>query len=644
MRSERERSVPRRPQVLVVSAPGDPRAARLSDDLQEIGWRVILADTPEMAEDYAESAFCVVVLRARQWNAAPIAATVRARPPELIPVLAESMDLPRGPWTFEPIPMESPRQVANEVAEALDDAARTQRGGRGPGPGASYPPRGDSFGSSGYTREPRGPIDRSGPYGRGSAGIDNFPRSMPNRASVRVGVPPPPPPAAKKRGAGRGIGILLTLLVMAGLAFGGVKYGYPYVKRHYLTTTSAAPAKPAPYAAALPGPSCDTGAGKANWQPLSDSNITGTCQANNYLLKQSGSFSTAAEVFFKPAAAYPRSYQVGITGTIVSGDSNVAVGIDVHHQLKGGGHLFAAYKGGNWHAILGTAPGGTPQRLGFGFLAKPDSTFTMLVDVQGPTMSFTVNGTKVVTLTEGSYASTDAVAFFLYDFGATAPASATFSQFSYTPEADPTLSTASLLATATAQATTAAKQPYTTATPGFGCDKGIGQWQPQFLQAAGTTTQCDTKGLHVTQDPKASTRGVVEFYGLNGLLANDYVLSTKVALDATTSCGGFITRRSAEATSFDRLVVCGTGLWAITSTVNGATKGTPMNGFVTPALSYTIAVNVKGSTQVLSINGTQVATLTDTSNSTTYALGLAAVMLGDVKGTATFTNFSYTAQ
>ncbi len=645
MRSERERSVPRRPQVLVVSAPGDPRAARLSDDLQEIGWRVILADTPEMAEDYAESAFCVVVLRARQWNAPSIGATVRARPPVLIPVLAEAMDLPRGPWTYEPIPMESPRQVANEVAEALDDAARAQRSSSR-GPGASYPPRGgDSLGNSGYQREPRGPIDRSAPYSRGGAGGDAFARSMPNRASVRMGVPPPPPPAAKKGGAGRGIGIVVTLLVLAGLVFGGVKYGYPYVKRHFLTTASTAPAPPVPYTASLPGPGCDTGAGKADWQPLTDSSLTGTCQADSYLLKQSKNFSTAAEVFYKPQIAFPRSYQVGIKATVVGGDDNVAVGIDVHHQKAGAGQLFAAYKTGTWHAILAGNAGGTAHRLGFGFLAKPNTAYTLSVDVQGLTMTFTVNGTKVATITDGSFDNTDAVAFFLYDYGATAAASASFSQFSYTPETPPAYGTGDLLATATAQAGVTAKQAYIAAVPGYGCDKGIGQWQPQFLQVAGTTSLCDTTSLKITQDPtKGGTLGAVEFFGPNGLLANDYALSVRVALNAPAACGGFLTRISAEGTSFDRLVVCGNGLWAIKSFDKGQIKGTPMTGNVQGASSYAVSVNVKGTAQVLSINGVQVGTLNETNNTTTYALGLATVVPSDATGTASFASFSYLAQ
>ena len=647
MRYERERSVPRRPQVLVVSAPGDPRAIRLSDDLQDAGWRVILADTPDIAEDYAESAFCVVVLRARQWNAPAIAAAVRARPVVLIPVLAEPMDLPRGPWTFEPIPMDSPRQVVAEVAEALDDAARAQRGSAGRGPGGSYPPREpvDSFsgarGGVGYQRESRGPIDRGGTtYGRGAG--DPFGRSMPNRPSVRVGATTAPPPA-KKSSAGRGIGIAVSLLVLAGLIFGGIKYGYPYVKRHYLTGSPTAVPQPAAYTANLPGPGCDTGTGKNLWQFPANSAYTGACQTAGYTLTQNSNPTQVGEVFFKDRAAFPRAYQVQVTAT-TQGDANIAVGVDVHHQANsGGGYLFGAYGDGEWHGILEADTIDKIQRLALGFLAKPSNTYQMLVDVQGPVMTFSVNGTKVGTITDGTYRTTDAVGFFLLDYGDTKAATATFSQFSYMPEQNPPLSGDSILATATAQTTAQAKQPYSAAVPGFGCDTGNGAWAPAYLLPSlspGTTFQCTSGGLVVNQ-AATNGRGAVPFFGPNGILRpNDYTVAVQVAPKSATDCGGVFTRATKDGSYGFR--VCGDGTWVIYTVVKGVIT-VLQSGNVSPATTYTLAATSKGTSQSLSIGGATVATVTDKTNSQTTFVALNIRVADGSAGSVTFSKFSFTA-
>jgi hypothetical protein len=629
MRYEDERPVPpRRARVLVAAAPGDPRAIRLVDDLQAMGWDVQLAETPDVAEDYAGESICVAVLRPRYWNAPPIAAMVRANPPYLIPVLAEQMPLPRGPWAYEPIPMESPSQVAEEVAQAIEDGVRAL-GMRRP----SYPPRNayppaqvDEFAGMATARG----------TAQSAAGIGA--RSLPGHGAVRVSAPPATP---AKKGGSRVAGTIISLIVAAGLIFGGIKYGYPYIKKYlHKSTTASTTSAPVAYATTLPGPNCDTGGGV--WEHLGDASLAGTCEKNGFLLKKNSNFGIAGEVFFdgKGGAPFPASYQVQITATIESGDANAAVGLEVHRQTTRGGEILAAANA-VWEFDLNDTSG-NPQRLAIGFFQKPVKTFTLAVKVMGPVMTLTINGVTVDTITNTTYATTNALALVLEDVGATKPASALFSQFSFTPLATPVLSNADAVATATA---VAQHQPaYKAAVPGPGCDKGKGQWDPIDLGDPTTKITCTSKGMQMVQPATAQYIGQARFFDLDGNFPANY--SVAVSIDLSNINGGRagIFARASAAGGY-HVYIYPTGTWTILKDdANGnATKLGTGQVTLNAAQLVQLVVTARGTTISLSVNGAQATSISDTTSPLTATNDVSLVTdAGTADATAVFSDFVFT--
>ena len=599
------------PQILVASAPGDPRAIRLVDDLLDLGWDVILADTPELAEEFAAGAICIAVLRPRYWNAPPIAATVQSNPPYLIPVLAEPMPLPRGPWSFEPIPMESPRQVVSEVATALEDGFRALSWRRPSRPNAmphnSYPTNRDPY------RSPRDSFS--------SRGDDFAARSMPSRPSVRVGVasrpsPLDPLPAKQRSGGGRVAGTLLSLLVIAGLLFGGYKYGLLTSVKKLLgkggTSTSLVATQPVAYSAATPGPNCDKGGG--SWEALNDSSLAGTCQTDGFLLTKNGSFDTAGEIFFdgKNHAPFPTSYQVQLTAAITSGDAHAGVGVEVHRQTPKGGQIFDV-QSSQWVFTLDDKNGDPPKQLATGFMAKSTKPFALTVTVTGGEMVLTINGTKVDTVLDATFNTTDSIALALVDPGATKPVSALFSQFSYTPLTTPALAPTDIAATATAQAKSTT--PYKATVPGPGCDKGVGQWDPTNLGDPTTTIKCLATGLQINQTVKATNVGEVRFYDLDGNFPANYKLDVTADMSNLVDGGiGFFMRTNSIGSY--HIYVYRNGDWRMLkrtfATGNSAVLNAGNVG-INSANPVQMEVSVSGNKLTLSINGTQVASATDAS-------------------------------
>lgn len=625
MSYERERSVPPRTRVLVAAAPGDPRAIRLVDDLHEMGWDVQLAETPDVAEDYAAESVCVAVLRPRYWNAPPIAAMVRANPPYLIPVLAEQMPLPRGPWAYEPIPMESPSQVAEEVAQAIEDGMRAV-GMRRP----SYPPR-NAYPAAGGEDFVGMPTSRGAAYK-----AEAYNRSYPGQGGVRVSAAPAAP--AKQGGGSRIAGTLISLIVAAGLIFGGIKYGYPYIKKylHKGTTASA----PVAYTTALPGPNCDTGGGV--WEHLGDTSLAGTCEKNGFLLTKSGNFNIAGEVFFdgKASAPFPASYQVQMTATITSGDANAAVGLEVHRQATKGGEILAAANA-IWEYDLNDTSG-NPQRLAIGFFQKPVKTFTLAVQVVGPVMTLTINGVTVDTVTNTTYGTTNALALVMEDVGATKPASALFSNFTYTPLTTPVLSDTNAEATATA---VAQHQPaYMAASPGPGCDKGKGQWDPTDLGDPSTKITCTANGMQMVQPGTAQYIGQARFFDLDGNFPANYSVGATIDLSNINGGRAGIFARTSAAGSY-HVYIYPTGTWSILkddASGNATKLGT---GQVTLNASQPVQmlVTVKGTAISLSINGTQVTSVSDTTAPLTTTNDVSLITnAGNATATVIFSEFVFT--
>src|SRR5258708_33111208 len=93
-------------------------------EMRQAGLRGPYAETISLAVRASEVAACVAVLRPDTWKTPSIATMMRAQPSYLLPVLAEPMELPRGPWTQAPIslaeePGEAERLLIQELQHYL---------------------------------------------------------------------------------------------------------------------------------------------------------------------------------------------------------------------------------------------------------------------------------------------------------------------------------------------------------------------------------------------------------------------------------------------------------------------------------------------------------------------------------------------
>ena len=112
--------------TLIAAGPGDERAITLLQTIRKAGLRVTYAETVNIAARASDAAACVVVLRPDTWKTPTIATILRTKPDYLLPVLAEPMELPRGPWTQEAIHLAlEPGVAEQEIIQALQTRLAT---------------------------------------------------------------------------------------------------------------------------------------------------------------------------------------------------------------------------------------------------------------------------------------------------------------------------------------------------------------------------------------------------------------------------------------------------------------------------------------------------------------------------------------
>jgi len=108
--------------IMVAAGPRDERAQALVQALRQAGLSVVFAETVHIAARASETAACVAVLRHDTWKTQAVAMLMRARPDCLLPVLAEPMDLPRGPWSGPAISLVDDAGAGEQqVIQALRD-------------------------------------------------------------------------------------------------------------------------------------------------------------------------------------------------------------------------------------------------------------------------------------------------------------------------------------------------------------------------------------------------------------------------------------------------------------------------------------------------------------------------------------------
>jgi hypothetical protein len=403
------------------------------------------------------------------------------------------------------------------------------------------------------------------------------------------------------------------------------------------------------YTAAKPGPGCDTGMGQ--WQSL-DSNLSGRCQNDGFLLTRTGSAQNFGEVFLQSLGnsftTFPRSYHVQIDATIESGDGHAAVGLSAHRQVGGGGQFFLVSEDSQWFALQSDSTGTHDTQFAIGFLAQPAKTFHLEVDVASAVMTFSINGTQVTSVTDGSYTSTDALSFVLIDSQSPIPPSALFSNFAYSAQPDPTLADGDAEATATATTQQLLQMPYHAAVPGPGCDTGGGQWPSlSSLGETHTTTRCTPAGLVVSQTAQASTLSLVPFFNRDGNFPANYSVGVQVTTNSLHGgCIGVTTRGNLQTGGAYIFILCDFKSyigWLIT-TFDGSNLTSLQGGKVAVQSSYLLTATANGTTQSLSLNGHTIGHATDSSLTTTDFVALVLVPNPQTTApiSATFKNFAFT--
>lgn len=610
--------------VMIAAGPQDEQARALVQAMRKAGLKILFAETVNIAARASEATACVTVLRPDTWKTQAVATVMRAKPACLIPVLAEPMDLPRGPWTHAAISLvDDSEQGTQQLIQAVYD----------------------------YLAE----RPQEEPAPQKSAEILTIDQLLARR---------------KKRSRCVRTGPLITtILLLIIVALGGL-LGYRYYNNHPSTSTAANTSilptaiPQVTYATKTPGPDCDRNGGQwdqgehykkmVNGKEIEvlDKYTTVQCQSDGTLVTRSGDYDVYSELFFDGppmSDSLAQHYLAQVNATITSGDSQADLTIDTH--IQGGGYDENSYGRdgfgvnvlGHWEANTGSAVDGRPiNRLAIGFLPKTSKTYTLAVEVNGPVMTFWIDGTRMTTVTDTTYIGDASIAFGMDDWTAKAPISALFSNFEYKELPSSSLATPQVVATATAQAQANMQKPYSARVPGYTCDKGASQWEPPAdLNSDKAVLRCLSNGMQLTEPGSAPTIGEEQFYWLDGHFPQNYRISAQIDVSATSrQCAGLGTRANTDDESY-AFIICPDGNWAIAYV--GSTFQTLAQGWVSASGVYTVTAESNGSAQSLYINGQLIKTVNDSRLKNTDHLSLdVGLYTGGQSASAIFSNFTFT--
>ena len=154
-----------------------------------------------------------------------------------------------------------------------------------------------------------------------------------------------------------------------------------------------------------------------------------------------------------------------------------------------------------------------------------------------------------------------------------------YSNFVYKPLTSTNVTNQAAVATATAQANANMRASYRVTVPGFGCDKGLGQWEPVTKENNYITARCQPDGLALSQDASTPYNGYASFYGLDGNLPTNYKVQVQIDTNALSNgCAGLMTRADMRAGGYN-FNVCSNGYWQILRYDSSGDEGHRLAGF-----------------------------------------------------------------
>lgn len=194
-----------------------------------------------------------------------------------------------------------------------------------------------------------------------------------------------------------------------------------------------------PYYAHVPGQHCDHGQGF--WYDDDDDDVY-TCEKDGLLMTQRN-MTYQDETYFTFDGSYqstytglyiPHHYRVQVKATIVSGGPNTCISLHVHLQDFQGRQEFDVCADGSWNYSRCDLHCNTDTQVAGGQLPHAENSYLIAVDVTDSVLTLTIDNTKIASIEDNTYTSTDEIVLSLYgDQNAGEPITALFSDFLYTP-------------------------------------------------------------------------------------------------------------------------------------------------------------------------------------------------------------------
>jgi hypothetical protein len=604
--------------LAVVAAPKCAPATRLAHDLRQLGLTVIhVTNIDAVKEAVDDAAVCIVVMTANTWDSPPLIAAVMAHPPRLIPVLGEPMQLPQGPWSDPALLLN--KETAMTIAEWI-----------------------------GYQPEISLPTETL------IAVKSSTPKDIPGLSSQISSVTAPMAPTTSDNTVSAEqppvIQAIRTSFIQrtrqSAMAIGAVALAFIIVLSWLLPHIIHADVHPTPaigsaYQADIPGKGCDRGA--AYWSNTDGQNTKLTCQSDRLDITQPANADHYTEVYFNGTGTFAEKYRITVATTLPADLPMASFGVEVHGQMPTGGQIFEITPGGQWRINHYGKDGSGPKQLAFGVASPFPKTTQLQIDVDGAVMSFTVNGAKLATVTDGDYMTTLNIALVtIGNSNSSKPFTASFAHFSYTPQGTASLPATKAVATATAQASSLANAPYEADVPGPGCDTGKGIWEaPATHGDMDTIVTCQSNAMTLSLSPSNGEIGETRFYGTTGSLPSNY--SIEVMADITNvnnGCGVIFTRNSANGSY--GYFFCTDGTWHFDQYDGAGKQNIITHGTLTRKARYDILITETGQHHSMTIDSHVALDWDDAVLSNTVYVSLGLSEPRDYTGSITYNTFTLT--
>ena len=390
---------------------------------------MLVANTLALASRADEFAVCIIILRPGQWRTTPVITTaIRCNPCYMVPVLAEPMSLPNSSWSTDAVNIKEPlSETVHELAEIINkrlqsvvqDAQIDQK----------------QFNKNAFLQPKVLPTLRSTIYRRNRMRLN----------SIR-----------------KYVLIALLFVLLSGIGI----YYLSHSKFASQSTNVLPEGSPISlssfgqsYTINVPGPDCNT-LGNSRWSVgeyfktaetstatavntntapketptphvIVDNSTKTTCRQDGLYVEHTDHYSNFAEIFFhgNEQEALPQHFSTQITANALNASNAATFTLAVRSQIAGEASYDRGYGNedldvgvdGSWRTVrINDETDQVDKTFTRGYV-KPSQTVTMGAEVEGARITFYINGQKVTTIVDTTYANGYSIGFGLGDSKAKSP-------------------------------------------------------------------------------------------------------------------------------------------------------------------------------------------------------------------------------